>query len=96
MGQGVYKNGNLGEEFSAETKEEFEKKLQELLSRSDIDHVRIFNKENPEQNQVGIAKIEEKMIEEKIEAMIEAKINEALKKKDILETFENLKKQHEK
>ena len=93
MGQGVHKDGTLGEEFSAENLEEFNNKITELLKSSEIDHVRVFNKEDPESNQVGLSQIEEKDLDEKIEKLVDKKMEEKLKKMNIMKEYQDLHKQ---
>jgi hypothetical protein len=54
----------------------FLKKLKALTEQTDVDHVRVFEKAAGK-NQVGIPQIEDKILDEKIDKIIEKKSNEA-------------------
>jgi L-lactate utilization protein LutC len=90
--QPVYKDGSLGQEINVNNQKEFEEKLNALMKQHEsIDHVRVFNKEDPESNKVGLSEIENKDLETKIESLIEKKLKEAEQRNDILKTFNILK-----
>jgi uncharacterized protein involved in exopolysaccharide biosynthesis len=78
--QEVYKDGTLGKEKDLNDYKE----LLEALKNQNVDHIRVFEKEKG--NKVGIAEIQEAMIKK----IVEKKLGEREKIKNVQEEYEYL------
>lgn len=80
--QEVFKDGRLGDvkDFELEL-------MKKLIKQENVDHVRVFAKEG---NKVGIENIISKQLEEKIDRMIDTKLDEREMKTKLLQDYKEL------
>lgn len=84
--QQVFNDGRLGEiqELFEET---YKEQIEKAMSVPGVDHVRVFRQGG---NKVGIPQIEDSILDEKVEALVEKKLDLALQKRDIINAYNDL------